>query len=98
MVCDSLPTSITTITKPLEEYSVFPNPTTGLFTLSYQGLSPALFKLTDFTGRLCLTSKLDPQSVSFSGSISALENGIYYYQELDTYGNVETAGKLILEK
>ena len=29
---------------------------------------------------------------------SALENGIYYYQVLDTYGNVETAGKLILEK
>ena len=25
-MCDSLPTSITSITKPLEEYSVFPNP------------------------------------------------------------------------
>ena len=97
-VCDSLLTSVSSIIQPKKNYSLYPNPTTGLFTLSFQGLSPSLFKLIDFTGRVCLTSKLDPQSVSFSGSISALENGIYYYQVLDTYGNVETAGKLILEK
>ena len=79
-VCDSLPTSITSVTKPLEEFSVFPNPaqTEVYLTLSKQKVRSAEV-YNSYGQRIECTSELiKDEYIRFD--VSALQSGVYYIE------------------
>lgn len=78
----------------LEEISLIL--TTGNFTLNYQLNTTGKLIVTDLMGRLCLLKNLDSSAMSYNGSLTGFEQGIYYYKLTDEFGEVVSVGKIIL--
>ena len=79
-VCDSLPTSITSITKPHEEFFVFPNPAQAevYLTLSKQKVR-SVEVYNSFGQRIACTSEfIKDEYIRFD--VSALQSGVYYIE------------------
>lgn len=85
-VCDSLPASITSITKPIEEFSVFPNPacTEVYLTLSKQKVRSA--EVYNSFGHLveCTTELIKDEYIQFD--LSTLQSGVYHIEIVSDKG------------
>jgi len=83
--------------KTNDNVSIYPNPTSGIFTLSYNSQLSILnsqFKIYDVTGREVYTQAIN-NSTQLTIDISQLSKGIYFYQltnHSETY-----RGKLVKE-
>jgi hypothetical protein len=85
--CDSvncnLLTGINTIITPsISQFSLYPNPTSGTFTLTYNSQLSILhsqFKIYDVTGREVYSQPIINQESTII-NVSNLSNGIYFYQ------------------
>jgi hypothetical protein len=80
----------------LTDISLYPNPTSGNFTLSYhlKNNLQASFKLIDITGRIVNSEKLIVNSEYQTIDVSYLDNGVYYWQVISDKC-IEGNGKLV---
>ena len=84
--------------KTTSSISLYPNPTNGIFTLSYNSqlfILHSQFKIYDVAGREVYTQPIINQESAII-NVSNLSNGIYFYQLIN---NTETyRGKFVIEK
>lgn len=81
-------------TRKLISSAVFPNPSSGLVTITLPDVaSDFLFYLRGASGKLLLSERLSNQSTL---DISYLPSGIYWYS-LQTESGQNSSGKLVLE-
>ncbi len=80
------------------DLSIFPNPTTGNFTLNYQPLSPhEQFYLMDLTGKIVFTQPINIKLNMQPISATDLSNGFYLYRAADSE-KILFQGKLTVVK
>jgi len=89
--------SINQKTIPKDNLSIYPNPTSGTFTLSYNSQLPILnsqLKIYDVLGQQVYTQAItNPNKTTIN--VSQLSNGVYFYQLIN---NTETyRGKFVKE-
>jgi hypothetical protein len=78
-------------------FSLFPNPTSGAFTLSYHLSTPdAAFQLIDISGRVVYKQIISGTIGKEIIDASALSNGMYFYQL--TSATESRQGKVVVEK
>jgi hypothetical protein len=96
-VVHSLPTGIK---QPdmANSVSLFPNPNSGNFTLSYSlnNNSNAIFKIMDVTGRKVYSTIISGETGRQIISVNDLSNGIYFYQITNDKETLQ--GKFVIEK
>ena len=77
--------------------SLYPNPTSGTFTLSYHLSTPdAALKIVDISGRVVYKQSFSGTTGKEIIDASALSNGMYFYQL--TSASESWQGKVIVEK
>jgi hypothetical protein len=64
------------ITTTMAGVKVYPNPSSGMFTVEVPSTGSRLIEVTDLTGRVILSNKSSDQFVNVN--INSLSNGIYY--------------------
>lgn len=95
-VVGSLMTGITQV-NPSSQFSIYPNPNDGNFTLSYHSLSPnSQFLIKDVLGRTIYTHYIYSIEGKETIDVSGLNNGIYFYQFTNSSETME--GKFVIEK
>jgi len=93
--CDSTLTGIDQISNP--EIYLYPNPTTGTFTLTYNSqlsLKNSQLIITDVLGRAVYSQPIN-NSTQSTINISQLSNGVYFYQLSN--GKETWRGKVVKE-
>ena len=78
--------------------NIFPNPTTGEFTIIYQACSNSKLQILDQIGRVLKVYELSTKQNTFNGNISSLENGIYHCMITDERGSLIENMQIILQK
>jgi len=91
-VCDTLNPII-----PIEQYTVYPNPSSGQLSIAYEGTAEreAVFTLYDMLGNVILKKTDIGTYVSFE--IPNIANGVYTYSITDV-SQIYKRGKLIIER
>lgn len=81
----------TTLVQELDKVVVYPNPTDGLLTVSWETTnSLAQLSLVDINGRVLRRKTLSPASLSTQVDMSDLPGGIYLLQLTSATGNVSS--------
>lgn len=84
-----------------QEVKVFPNPSSGVFTLTYDGLASSnadeQLSIFDLSGKLLYNTVLMRSGSSREIDLLHLENGIYFYR-ITTVGMPPESGKLVILK
>ena len=99
--CDSLPASTSSVS-PLSlsgsDMRIYPNPSSGIFTLSLQkSLKEALsLQITDLSGRCIATMHLAPGATTLVGDLSSCTSGMYFV--LLQSGEQKYYHKLVISK
>ncbi len=106
--CDSAPLQTTQVINHIEVI-VFPNPSTGIFTLQiadiYQPIANGKIEVYNILGEKIMNEPLRPMTQGQGGQaqgdnkidLSAQPTGIYLYRVTDEYGQLIGSGKLIKE-
>jgi len=94
-VIPDIMTGVKPISNPDNSVSLFPNPTSGNFTLSYSLYenTNALFKIMDITGREVYNTNISGTGGTKSINVSYLNDGIYYWEMISDKG-IEGKGKI----
>lgn len=77
---------------------IYPNPTSGEFTLFYNSKSDSRLQILDATGRILFSFELSAKGNTFRGNISMLENGVYRAMIIEDSGKIIENHQLILQK
>jgi len=79
--CNDTSTSVLQETKNDYSFNLYPNPSTGSFSIKYDSKqsNDAVFKLYDIRGKLLNETVLKNENTSFDFS-DVLANGVYFYQ------------------
>jgi len=81
-------------------FSIYPNPNSGTFTIAYhhlEVLDNAEFQITDITGRMVFNDLIKGGDGTKSIDVSNLDNGIYYW-EVITGNGIPLKGKMAVIK
>ncbi len=81
--------------------SIYPNPSTGIFTLSFLGarnLAPATIEIYNVFGEEVFYSNYPRYINHYSLDISNHPNGVYLYRVINADGTSLGSGKLIIQK
>ena len=78
--------------------NIFPNPTTGEFTIIFQVNSNSKLQILDQIGRVLKVYELSAKQNSLIGNISSLENGLYRCVIYDESGRLLESTQIILLK
>ncbi len=87
-------------TKNTPTLSIFPNPSTGIFTISFvgmQNLVPSTIEIYNVLGEKVF-SQFTIHHAPFTIDLSNQPSGIYFYRVLNTDGSLVGEGKVIIEK
>ena len=94
----TLGTTGTGVVSKLASVSLFPNPNTGSFTLTYSIPSAgATFNVKDLTGRVVYSHMVSNNSGTENLEISSLDNGIYIWEMSNSNGLLEV-GKIVVAR
>jgi hypothetical protein len=77
--------------------NVYPNPTNGKMTMDYDLISDAQLHITDVTGKLIGTYKLNATEKTIDINMESLINGVYLYTVINEQGLVKT-GRIVIIK
>jgi len=80
-------TGINEATSGINGVSIYPNPTTGIFTVELNNNAAKTVQVSDLTGRVVMTGSSNTDKVNVN--ISSLANGIYYVK-IQSNNAVET--------
>jgi hypothetical protein len=93
------PLSIATLTTPLLKVNVFPNPSTGLFTIQSTSVNVnARVEIYNMLGETIYTQTLRQAQGDNTIDLRNKANGIYLYRILTETGGLISTGKLIIQK
>ena len=93
----SIPNGVNSPESMQNAISLYPNPTSGTFTLSYHLSTPdAALKIVDISGRVVYKQSFSGTTGKEIIDASALSNGMYFYQL--TSASESWQGKVIVEK
>jgi hypothetical protein len=95
----SLPSGLSSQSLEQNSISLYPNPNSGTFTLSYHlpqsGIPNSELRITDITGRTLYSYSIDNMSiVNYQLSIP-LSSGIYFWQMVNDEGIIGN-GKVVI--
>lgn len=78
-------------------FSLYPNPSSGNFTLTYSLATDGILGVIDLLGRHCYTRKLNSGENTTEFNLTDLIPGIYYYHIKNADGKLVFNGKLVIE-
>ncbi len=91
--------SINALTDRIDEISIFPNPTTGIFTIQSSMVSgQSSVEIYNIMGQKMLTKILRSAKDGKVIDLSNQPNGIYLYRVIKADGSLLGEGKVVLEK
>lgn len=94
--CINLITLSTETIETLNEINIFPNPATEYLRISSDQLNKISIRLYNAEGKLILTT--NEQTVPFNCDVSALTEGIYFMEVLDSNHQVQEKTKIVIFK
>ncbi|MGQ1784079.1 MULTISPECIES: T9SS type A sorting domain-containing protein [unclassified Saccharicrinis] len=77
------------------EFTVYPNPTSGIINIDFDGLSPKIVKVYNFIGNLLYSEEHSESRTLNLNDIG--ESGIYLIQVIDTVTSASQINKVILK-
>ncbi|HTA26771.1 MAG TPA: T9SS type A sorting domain-containing protein [Bacteroidia bacterium] len=99
-ICE-VATSLNDVKFVSNNLSVFPNPSSGIFTISFVGAQnfvPATIEIYNVLGEKVFSSNYSPSTNRYSLNLSSQPNGIYFYRVLNTDGSLMGEGKVVIER
>ncbi len=97
--CNSIIETTPNLIQTTNAVSVFPNPSSGSFTLSLSNVNEKCqVEIYDVLGEKVTVATLKQVQGDNSLNLSEQPNGIYFYRVLDENGGVLGSGKLIIQK
>ncbi len=91
---NAIKAAVFTSNKAAESVALFPNPSTGLITITTPKTS--VVEVFGASGQMVLTQKINPESTS-NIDLTTQENGLYFFKILDTDGAIQMH-KVLLQK
>jgi uncharacterized repeat protein (TIGR03803 family) len=98
---DNLTTGLNIISEDMGQVSIFPNPTTGIFTINFvgaQNFEPKNIKIYNVLGEKVYSSNYTLTTKHYSLDLSSNPNGIYFYRVVSENGGLVGEGKLVIER
>jgi uncharacterized repeat protein (TIGR03803 family) len=98
---NNIATSVTNQNAVSESMSIYPNPTTGIFTISFvgaQNLEPKNIEIYNVLGEQVLAETLRFTQGDKVMDLSEQPSGVYFYRVVSENGELVGDGKLIIQK